>query len=237
MYLVMPLFAVAVALAFDLLPAVKIALVAVAVSPVPPFLPLKAIKAGGARDYTIGLLVAASALAIVLVPLAVALVGAAFAKPFAMSATGTARLVTLSVLAPLAIGMALRHLAPAVAERIARPVSTASVALLAIALVPLLLGVWRPIASLIGNGTALAFAAFVAVGTVTGHLLGGPRPEERSVLALACGSRHPGIALAIAHANFPGDKNVLPAILLYLVIAALVAAPYLQWIRRWQGSG
>ena len=46
------------------------------------------------------------------------------------------------------------------------------------------------------------------------------------------GSRHPGIALAIAHANFPEDKNVLPALLLYLVVGALVAAPYLRWIRR-----
>ncbi|HWE18235.1 MAG TPA: hypothetical protein VG758_13805 [Hyphomicrobiaceae bacterium] len=52
------------------------------------------------------------------------------------------------------------------------------------------------------------------------------------MLAPACGSRHPGIALAIAHANFPDDKYVLPAVLLYLVIAALVAAPYLQWIGR-----
>jgi BASS family bile acid:Na+ symporter len=232
MYLAMPVFAVAVALAFDLHPAAEIALVAVAVSPVPPFLPLKAIKAGGARDYTIGLLVAASALAIVLVPLAVQLVGAVFAQPFSMPATGTARIVTLTVLAPLAIGMALQQFAPSIAERMARPVSIASVALLVIALVPVLFSAWRPILSLIGTGTVPTFAAFVAVGTVVGHLLGGPRAEERGVLALACGSRHPGIALAIAHANFPDDKHVLPALLLYLVIGALVAAPYLQWIRR-----
>jgi BASS family bile acid:Na+ symporter len=236
MYLVMPLFAVAVVLAFDLHPAAEIALVAIAVSPVPPFVPLKATKAGGARDYTLGLLVAASALAIVLVPLAVELVGAVFAKPFAMSPTTTARLVTSSVLAPLAIGMALRQFAPSTAEQMARPVSIASVALLVLALVPVLLDAWRPIVSLVGSGTVLSFAAFVAVGTVTGHLLGGPQADERGVLALACGSRHPGIALAIAHANFPDDKNVLPAVLLYLVIAALVAAPYLQGIRRRKGQ-
>ena len=231
-YIVMPAFAVAVAFAFDLHPAVKIALVALAVSPVPPFLPRKAIEAGGARDYTIGLLVAASALAIVCVPLAVEVVGWIFAKPFAMSTAATARLVVLSALAPLALGIALRQFAPSIAEQIARPVSTGSVALLVIAVVPLLLTSWQPMLSLIGNGTLLALAAFVAVGAMVGHLLGGPRPEEREVLALACGSRHPGIALAIAHANFPGEKNVLAALLLYLVIGALVAAPYLRWIRR-----
>jgi hypothetical protein len=144
-YLVMPPFAVAAALAFDLHPAVKIALVAVAVSPVPPFLPLKATKAGGARNYTIGLLVAASAFAVVLVPLAVELVGAVFGKPFAMPVTGTAGIVTLSVLAPLAVGMALRQFAPSIAELIARPVATASVALLVLALVPVLLNAWLPI--------------------------------------------------------------------------------------------
>jgi BASS family bile acid:Na+ symporter len=232
MYVVMPVFAVAVALAFDLHPAVKIALVAAAVSPVPPFLPRKAIKAGGARDYAIGLLVAASVLGIVLVPLAVELVGSVFAKHLAMPAAGAARLVILSVLAPLAIGMTLRQFAPSTAEQMARPVSIASGALLVVALVPVLLNTWRPILSLLGSGTVLAFAAFVAVGTVTGHLLGAPQADERGVLALACGSRHPGIALAIAHANFPDDQNVLPALLLYLVIGALVATPYLQWIRR-----
>ena len=232
LYLAMPVCAVAMALALDLRPAVKIALVAAAVSPVPPFLPRKAIKAGGARDYTIGLLVAASALAIVLVPLAMELVGRIFAKPLAMPAAAVARLATLSVLAPLALGMAVRHFAPPVAERMARPVSAVSAALLAIAMAPVVLTAWQPIVSLIGDGTVLALAAFAAAGAVVGQLLGGPRADERRVLGLACGSRHPGIALAIAHANFPDDTDVLPALLLYLVAGALVAAPYLQWIRR-----
>jgi BASS family bile acid:Na+ symporter len=232
MYLAMPAFAVALALAFDLHPAVKIALVALAVSPVPPFLPRKVMKAGGASDYTIRLLVAASVLAIVLVPLAVELVGRIFARSFATPAAAVARLVILSVLAPLATGMALRQFAPSVAERIAQPISLASVALLAIAVVPVLLTAWQPIVGLVSHGTILVLAAFVAVGAAVGHVLGGRRAEERGVLALASGSRHPGIALAIAHANFPDDKNVLPAVLLYLVVAALVAVPYLQWMRR-----
>lgn len=232
MYVLMPALAVAAALAFDLHPAVKIALVAAAVSPVPPFLPNKAARLGGARDYTIGLLVAASALAIVFVPLAVELLERIFARPLAMPAAAVARLVTLTVLAPLAVGMALRHFAPSIADRIARPAWAASMALLAAALLPVLFTAWQPIVSLIGNGTIVALAAFVAVGLVAGHLLGGPRGEERTMLALASGSRHPGIAFAIAHANFPDDKNVLPAVLLYLIVGAIAAVPYLQWIKR-----
>jgi hypothetical protein len=42
----------------------------------------------------------------------------------------------------------------------------------------------------------------------------------------------PGHRARHCAANFPDDKYVLPAVLLYLVIAVLVAAPYLQWIGR-----
>ena len=47
MNVVMPIFAAIVVGIFDLHPAVKIALVALSLSPVPPILPKKALKAGG----------------------------------------------------------------------------------------------------------------------------------------------------------------------------------------------
>ena len=95
----------------------------------------------------------------------------------------------------------------------------------------MLIGTWQAILSFIGNGAVLVLGALVAVGLIAGHWLGGPVREERTVLALASGSRHPGAAIAIAHANFPDDK-LLPVILLYLVVAALVSIPYVQWSRR-----
>src|SRR5262249_8233410 len=62
MYVVMPLFAAALASAFDLYPAVKIALIALAVAPIPPLLPRREINAGGESPFAIGLLVAAALL-------------------------------------------------------------------------------------------------------------------------------------------------------------------------------
>jgi BASS family bile acid:Na+ symporter len=47
MNVLMPLVALAVGAPFDLHPAVKIALVVIAVSPTPPIFPKKALKAGG----------------------------------------------------------------------------------------------------------------------------------------------------------------------------------------------
>ena len=88
----------------------------------------------------------------------------------------------------------------------------------------------------IGNGHVIAIAAFVAIGLIVGHLLGGPDPRDRVVLALATASRHPGVALAIAAANFPQEKGVMGAILLYLVISLIVSVAYLAWRRRALGS-
>ena len=48
--------AVALAVAFDFTPVVEVALLALAISPVPPLLPGKEFKAGGRASYTIGLL-------------------------------------------------------------------------------------------------------------------------------------------------------------------------------------
>src|SRR5262245_50784760 len=64
---IMPLVAVAFVLLLNLEPPVKIALVALSVSPIPPILPKKEFKAGGSREYTLSLLVFAAAISIVFV--------------------------------------------------------------------------------------------------------------------------------------------------------------------------
>jgi BASS family bile acid:Na+ symporter len=232
MNVIMPLFAAAIAAIFGLHPAVKIALLVLAVSPVPPILPKKEIKAGGGSSYAFGLLVAAALLAIVLVPISVELMGRAFARTMHIAPATVAQLVLITVLIPLAAGIAVRHFAPAFAERIAKPVSLAAVVLLVVSVLPILFTAWPAITSLIGNGTILAIAAFVVVGLAAGHLLGGPDPEDRTVLALSTASRHPGVAMAIVSANFPGQKLMLAAVLLYLIVNAVVSLPYLNWRKR-----
>ena len=230
--LLMPLFAIAVALLFDLHPAVKIALVALAVSPVPPLVPKKVLKAGGDATYMIGLLVAASVVSIVTIPVAMELLQRAFGVPLAMSAGAIALLVVTSVLAPLALGIAIRRLAPTFAQRIVGPVAIVATVMLLAGVLPLLLKAVPVAVSLIGNGTLAAMVAFVVVAIVTGHLLGGPRPDERTVLAVATASRHPAVAMAIAHANFPDQRMVGAAVVLYLLVGGVLSALYLKWSAR-----
>lgn len=232
MYIIMPLVAGAIASAFDLYPAVKIALVVLSVSPIPPILPKKQLKAGGEESYTIGLLVAMSLLAIVFVPLALELLQRVFKSPAQIAPAAVAQLVLSTVLVPLALGIAVRYLLPAFAERSAKPVSMVASVLLLVGSLPILFAAQPAIASLIGSGTLVAIVVFTLIGLAVGHWLGGPDPNDRTVLALATTSRHPSVAAAIAHTNFPEQKLALAAILLYLLVSAAVTIPYLKSRKR-----
>jgi BASS family bile acid:Na+ symporter len=127
----------------------------------------------------------------------------------------------------------VHHLKPDLAVRLSGPLNKAGMALLVLALVPVLIKMWPGIVALVGDGTLIAIIAFIAVGLAAGHVLGGPQSSTRSVLALATATRHPGVALVIATANFPDDKQlILPALLLYLVVCTIISAPYVIWRRR-----
>jgi len=69
MLVLAPLLAVLFATTLRLPQAVKIAIVMMAVSPVPPFLPKKAIKAGGSQDYVISLLAMSALVSIITAPI------------------------------------------------------------------------------------------------------------------------------------------------------------------------
>ena len=62
-----------------------------------------------------------------------------------------------------------------------------------------------------------------------GHALGGPAPDDRTALAVACASRHIGIAVLVA-ASLPGPRTAV-IIAVYIVASALVCIPYLRWRR------
>jgi len=228
MFVVMPLFALLVAALFDFHKAVEIALVALAISPVPPLLPRREVKAGGHGSYGLGLMATAALAAIVFIPLALDLLGRILGQPMAMPPGVIARVVLISVLIPLGAGMLFNALAPGIAERLSKPVSIVATTLLALGGVAILLSALPAALSLIGNGTILVIVAFIAVGLAVGHYLGGPHEAERTVLALSTACRHPALALAIAGATFPDEKRVVGAIVLYLLLNLVVAIPYVS---------
>lgn len=238
MDIVMPAFAIAVAMLFPIPAPAKIALVALSVSPTPPILPKRIIKSGGTEAYVMGLLVAAAVVALFFVPLAVQLIGVVSGFEIHMPIAKVALVLGMTIFAPLAVGIAVRLFWPGGADILSKPVATVAMALLVISALALLAGgAWRGILAQIHDGAVLAFAAFVLCGLAVGHILGGPEQGDRTVLALATGARHPGLALAIATVNFPEQKSATAAIILYLAVSALVSLPYVMWRKRRISNG
>ncbi|MDM0034487.1 hypothetical protein QTI33_20290 [Variovorax sp. J22P271] len=236
MFLVMPLLAIALDLAFDLRREIEVALVALSLSPVPPLLMKKEGKAGGRQSYGLGLLVTMGVLSVLVTPLGVMLMAQAFGRQFEMPLGAIALVILKAVLLPLAAGMGVQALLPRVAARIARPAAIIGTVLLAVVALLIVFASRHAILALFGNGTIVALVGFIVAGLAAGHWLGGPDAKDRVVLALSTASRHPGIALALATINFPNEPGVTAAILLYLLVNVVVSMVYVTWQRKRIGS-
>jgi BASS family bile acid:Na+ symporter len=152
-----------------------------------------------------------------------------------MSPVAVAQVVLISVLAPLAAGILVRRVASALAEQMEKPFSLLAWVMLAAACIPILITAMPAAISLIGDGTLAAIVGFIVLGLGVGHLLGGPEPNDRTVLAIFTASRHPGVAMAIGITNAPGEKEVLATVLLYFIVNLIIAIPYMAWRRRHTG--
>ena len=217
----------------DLKPPVKVALVVLALSPVPPILPPKLLKLVSDEAYVYGLLVAASVLSIVLIPLTLTIIGNVHrSRHRRRSGTCRAHGRDFGAIADRARPPVPAFLADSRAARRERVREHRHVLLVA-ALIAIIAIAWRGFGALIGDGTLLAFIAFALVALAVGHLFGGPHGDNRTVLALSSAARHPGVAIAIGVALFPDHKKVIVvAVLLYLIVSAITSLPYTRWRKK-----
>lgn len=232
MNIVMPLVAALIAATFSLNPVVKVALIALAISPVPPILPSTEIKSGASVSYSMALLATSAIFSLASIPLMMALIGQVFGRTASVAPIAAFKAVGITVLAPLLVGAIVRELAPGFASRMARPLTIAANLLLLTALIPVLIMAWPHLVAQLGNFTLLAITIVVLIGLLVGHLLGGPDPGDRTALALSTASRHPGVAVGIAMAVTPDDKSVIAAVLFAFLVGVIVTAIYGKWRRR-----
>ncbi len=237
MNLAMPAIAILIVSLLSLERPVAITLVALSLAPVPPILPNRLVKAGGSHDYATALLVTMSLIAIVWMPLAGAVLDRISPAHVYIPPLPVAKLALLTVLGPVLAGVIVRLILPSFARRLAKPLRLAAVALLVIFALLLLVKAGPAMLALIGNGTLVAIVAFLVLGLTAGHLLGGPAPGDRTVLALATASRHPAIAMTVAQIAFPEEKTVPAAVLLYLIVSLVVTTPYVMWRKKAAAGG
>lgn len=210
----------------------KAGILLMAISPVPPVMPGKALKFGGEAEYVYGLQAAFALLAIVTVPLLGSFIATYYNVDAQFPIDVVAGDIFLGLIVPLAIGLALgRWLFRGASPEVPRRISSVANMLVLVAFVPILLGSWPQIRELIGDGTAVAMALVVVVALAGGHFLGGPALASRSTLGFAAAIRHPGIALALAGANH-SDKPISAAVLLFMVVGIVVLIPYQIVLRR-----
>jgi BASS family bile acid:Na+ symporter len=226
MFVIMPIVAMILVRAFELRPSFEMALLALAISPVPPLLPGKEGKAGGHAAYGLALMAVVSILAIVVVPLWVQVLALYLDRQLQMPPVAIAKVVVIMTILPLITGVVVRTLLPAVAVRLEKPARVVSTVLLVGGAAVLLIAAMPVILSVTEPGILLAVTVFVLVGLGVGHWLGGPQPDNATVLALSTASRHPAIALAVAKLNFPDEPRLGATILLYLILLAVLTVPY-----------
>jgi BASS family bile acid:Na+ symporter len=74
------------------------------------------------------------------------------------------------------------------------------------------------------EGTLTALVVITLIWLTVGHLLGGPDEDDRTVLAFATASRHPGVAMAVA--SLTGEPLAPIGVLLAVVVSELAMVPY-----------
>jgi BASS family bile acid:Na+ symporter len=228
MYVAVPLAALA-AVKWLVLPIpVKTAILVLAISAGAPLLPKKLIRLGR-ESYVFSLVVTSSLLAVVTVPAWLLVLVPLFGRESAVEPGAVGLVIAKAFLAPLVLGMLLRWPLSRVAERLSDLILKAGGILLLVAGLSLLATHVRLLAE-IGWLPLVSLAGLTAVALAIGHALGGPNPDDRTALAVVCGTRHVGIAMLAASA-VPGPRTIA-LVLAYLVASAAVSIPYLRWRRR-----
>ena len=235
-FVIMPALAVALVRLFEFRHVVEVSLVALAVSPVPPLLPRRELKAGGQDSYGLGLMAILALLSIAVIPLAGGVLERVFGHPLSVAPGAVAMLAFKTVLLPLAVGLIVHAATPHLAERIEKPATVIANMLLCLAGIVVLVAVAPALWALVGEGTLVAMTIFAVAGLIVGHFLGGPEPSHSVVLALSSACRHPAIAMAIAAAAFPHEHFGAP-IILNLLVGIIIGVPYIAYVRKsapWQ---
>jgi predicted Na+-dependent transporter len=220
--IVVPAAALALILVLKPAPAVAIGLAILVACPPAPLMLKAATKKGGDPEFIATLHLSLALLAVLTVPAVLH----GLAGPLGFSA-GVNSAVLLSILAktillPLGLGLAIHALLPAWADRAAPllgKIGSIGLLLVVIAIAGVL---YRALLSMdIWSYGVIAAVAVAALAI--GHLMiGAQYGEKRTVLAVECAVRHPGLAIAIGTTNFTAQETLpvlVPCIVTFMVIA------------------
>lgn len=231
---VVPVWVLALVLILPVSPIVRaglvIATLAVGIGPVAAMKRMgpAAPSAREALDLNIVVLV----ISLAFVPLAFALLATLLHREVHLGVAAVAKVVLGRALIPLLLGLGAGRLFPRFAAS-AGPwlMKIANIALLVL-LVVALLATWRHLAAVGVLGWIVC--AVAAVGAIViGHLLGGPDPSSRGVVAAASVMRFPALALVLA-AVTPQGQRLIPVVLAYALVSFVSLTLYGSFVGWWE---
>ena len=215
----------------DLPPSVATGLAALAAAPGAPLTHKRSRMAGGSPTYSASLQLTLALLAVLITPLTLAI----FHSLFEIQTEGVrvfevARQVAIVQFLPVSLGLLVQRIGPKLAAVIGHPLNVvANILFLTLVILALIPG-FRMIVHL-GGLPLLAIVIMVLVSLTIGHILGGPIEDERSALAVASIARNIGLALLITTLSGV-EKEIIPTLLSYMLLGAIVAIPYSLWSKR-----
>jgi BASS family bile acid:Na+ symporter len=205
-WMVCPVVAVAVLHFIPLAEPYAAGLLLLSLAPCAPFAPAVVRIAKGDTSALAAFMVFSAVTTVIVMPIGVSLT----IDNVNVSMWRIARPLLLFILTPLACGMALRQVAPGVAERLRPAIEkiTAASGLLLFVVVVVLYG--RGIIDAYGSHAILAQLVFLVIVTPITHFLGaGLPPEQQSVVTLGIATRNLGAALAPISAVAADERGVV----------------------------
>jgi len=199
--IVVPLLTIAVAVLMPIPEAAAKLFVAFGICPAAP-IAIRGLEKRGAGPIGLALVVVLLAGSVVTVPLWLWILEAAHAVPARSYAGDVAAMLAWKLLLPLAVGMALRSVAPKVADVAGRVLNVVFVATLLLALLVLLK---QGISTLLGITVPVAVAALLilAGGVLVGRLAPPGDPPLRDAISTIAARSNPALALAVISQHDP----------------------------------
>lgn len=141
-------------------------------------------------------------------------------------------ILAATVTAPLALGVAIHHLAPGLRSRILRPVEVVSEATGALSLIVVTAAEYG---SILETGWVALVVMLIAseAGLGLGYVLGGAETARRRVVALGTSNRNIALALLLAVESFPGT-GVASAVVangLVLILMGLLHVAFWRFVQ------
>ena len=219
-FVLMPLGAVALAGLLRLDQPMGVGLLLLGSAAGAPFLPKLAQIAKGNLAFGVGLMVLLMVVTVGYLPVVLPLL----LPGVSVDPAKIARSLFLLMLLPLAGALAVKACFADVAARTKPLLDRLSNLGLIVLMLLITAGNVNNVLAVFGTGGILAGLLFIAIGFVTGWLLGGPDGSTRRVLALGTAQRNIAAALVVGSQSF-SDPKVVVMVVVVAIVSLLILMP------------